>query len=71
LNLYDEFFMIIRSFNLAGLKYVVIGGIAMAFHDTPRFTRDIASKDDIVWLKRHRDSEQDRVDIKRLKNDED
>lgn len=151
MNLYDEFFKIIRSFNLAGLKYVVIGGIAMAFHDTPRFTRDvdflifpedlgkvseiliaegyfesaqpwtfistpltmhrflkiaeqdellidmllaneqrhreiidhatyadsevgpvpIASKDDIVWLKRHRDSDQDRVNIKRLKNDED
>ena len=40
-NLYDEFFKIVNSFNLAGLKYVVVGGIAMAFHDTPRFTRDI------------------------------
>jgi Uncharacterised nucleotidyltransferase len=41
MNLYDEFFSMISSFNELGIRYAVVGGIAMAFHGRPRFTRDI------------------------------
>jgi hypothetical protein len=40
-ELYREFFAIIAALNQRGLDYSVVGGIAMAFHDLPRFTRDI------------------------------
>ena len=147
MNLFDEFFKIVESFEKMDLKYAVIGGIAMAFHDQPRFTKDIdilvlpedlekittifeeigyfkssapwtfkntnltlhrfmkvegedflvvdilvgneekhrnvvgnaleeksekgvvkiANKNDLIWLKKMRNSDQDKVDIKRLK----
>ena len=150
MELYDEFFQIVPALNSAGVPYAVVGGIAMAFHDEPRFTRDIdfacaedgiqsfetvlgklgyarstapwkfpgteitlhrflkssgedfltidvltsdearflevianrnsdssqigivhiASKRDLIWLKKLRGSDQDEVDIKRLENDE-
>ncbi|MBD5780950.1 nucleotidyltransferase [Pelagicoccus sp. NFK12] len=41
MELYREFFSIIEKLNEHGLDYSVVGGIALAFHDTPRFTRDI------------------------------
>lgn len=41
MNLYDEFFSIINVFEKNDVKYAVIGGIALAFHDIPRFTKDI------------------------------
>jgi hypothetical protein len=41
MNLFDEFFKIVESFEKMDLKYAVIGGIAMGFHDQPRFTKDI------------------------------
>jgi hypothetical protein len=41
MELYREFFSIIAALNQRGLDYSVVGGIAMAFHDLPRFTRDI------------------------------
>lgn len=41
MNLYDEFFALIPYLNRLGVRYAVIGGIAMAFHGRPRFTRDI------------------------------
>lgn len=41
MDLYNEFFRIMREFNSRGLKYAIVGGIAMAFHKSPRFTRDI------------------------------
>jgi hypothetical protein len=149
MNLFDEFFKIVESFEKIDLKYAVVGGIAMAFHDQPRFTKDIdilvlpedlekiatifekigyfessdpwtfkntnltlhrfmkvegedflvvdvlvgndekhrnvvknaleeksekgvvkiANKNDLIWLKKMRNSDQDKVDIKRLKND--
>jgi hypothetical protein len=40
-NLYDEFFTITRQLQESEIRYAVVGGIAMAFHDEPRFTRDI------------------------------
>jgi hypothetical protein len=151
MNLFDEFFKIIGSFEEIDLKYAVVGGIAMAFHDQPRFTKDIdilvlpedlgeiavifekigyfessdpwtfkntnltlhrfmkveggdfltvdilagsddkyrkvvnnalleksekgvvkiANKNDLIWMKEMRNSDQDKVDIKRLANDKD
>jgi len=41
MDLYSEFFSIIAEFKGENIKYAVVGGIAMAFHDIPRFTRDI------------------------------
>jgi hypothetical protein len=41
MNLYDEFFSIISLFNELGIRYAIVGGIALAFHARPRFTRDI------------------------------
>lgn len=41
MELFDEFFAIIQEFKNNRIKYCVIGGIAMAFHDEPRFTKDI------------------------------
>jgi hypothetical protein len=41
MELYREFFTIIKALNQKGLDYSVVGGIALAFHAQPRFTRDI------------------------------
>jgi hypothetical protein len=41
MNLFEEFFLLIPNLNAIGIQYAVIGGIALAFHDKPRFTRDI------------------------------
>ena len=40
-ELYREFFAVIEGLNQEGLAYSVVGGIALAFHSKPRFTRDI------------------------------
>jgi hypothetical protein len=41
MNLYDEFSAIVHAFNKKKVRFAVVGGLAMAFHDEPRFTRDI------------------------------
>ena len=41
MELYREFFAVIEALNKKGLDYSVVGGIALAFHSQPRFTRDI------------------------------
>lgn len=41
MNLFDEFYSIVQTLDTAGIPYAVVGGLAMAFHDQPRFTRDI------------------------------
>jgi hypothetical protein len=54
MNLYDEFFSMISLFNKLGIRYAVVGGIALAFHARPRFTRDIdvlVHQDDMSLLK--------------------
>ncbi len=54
MNLYDEFFSMISLFNTHGIRYAVVGGIAMAFHARPRFTRDIGvlvHEDDLSFVK--------------------
>ncbi len=150
MDLYDEFFSIVKAMNEKAVPHVVVGGIALSFHAGPRFTKDIdfllraedvegfktvlktlgyvveaipwtfkntnitlhrltkfdgedyltidmlvgnekrhgeiienavveeteygpvriASREDLIWLKRFRNSQQDRADIEALKNDE-
>ena len=41
LNIYDEFFSIIKKLNEANIQYAVVGGIALSFHTKPRYTKDI------------------------------
>lgn len=41
MDLYNEFFAIIEVLEQNDVTYAVIGGVALAFHDEPRFTRDI------------------------------
>lgn len=41
MELYEEFFRIVQALESGHVPYAVVGGIAMGFHDRPRFTRDI------------------------------
>ncbi len=41
MNIYDEFFSIVKQLNDASIQYAVIGGIALSFYTEPRFTKDI------------------------------
>ena len=41
ISLFKEFFAVIKGINDQKLRYAIIGGIAMAFPDKPRFTKDI------------------------------
>lgn len=69
MNLYDEFFKIIEAIENKNLPYAVVGGLAMAFHDKPRFTQAI----DIMILPANLDSyrallkDLDYADILKLK----
>jgi hypothetical protein len=54
MKLFDEFFSMIGLFNKLGIRYAIVGGVAMAFHGKPRFTRDIdvlIHQDDVRLLK--------------------
>lgn len=39
--LYEDFFAIVARLEERGVPYAVVGGIAMAFHDQPRYTKDM------------------------------
>lgn len=41
MNIYEEFFSIIKQLNDADIQYTVVGGIALSFHVEPRYTKDI------------------------------
>ena len=41
MNLQEEFLALIDALNQAGAEYGVCGGIALAIHGYPRFTKDI------------------------------
>lgn len=41
MNLFEEFSAIVKAFRKRKMRFAVVGGLAMAFHDEPRFTRDI------------------------------
>ena len=37
----SDFRDLLLAFNDAGVKYLIVGGLALAFHDRPRFTKDL------------------------------
>ncbi len=41
MDLYSEFFSVIKVMNDNGIKYAVVGGIALSFYAEPRYTKDI------------------------------
>ncbi len=41
MNIFEEFRQIVKAIEANNLKYALVGGVALAFHDQPRFTRDI------------------------------
>ena len=41
MNLQEEFLALIEALNRSGVEYGVCGGIALAIHGYPRFTKDI------------------------------
>lgn len=43
MNLYEEFFAVVKvlSSPSAKVRYALVGGLSLAFHHRPRFTRDI------------------------------
>jgi hypothetical protein len=41
MELYEEFFKVVKAFNIRKVKYALIGGIAMGYYAEPRFTKDI------------------------------
>jgi hypothetical protein len=41
MELNSDFSELLQAFNAAGVKYLVIGGYAMAVHGFPRFTKDL------------------------------
>ena len=41
MNVFDEFYRIVEHFQNEGIAYALVGGVAMAFHTEPRFTKDI------------------------------
>lgn len=41
MNIFDEFPKLINHIERENLSYAIVGGVALAFHATPRFTQDI------------------------------
>jgi hypothetical protein len=41
MNVFEEFQDVLRLMQARGLRYALVSGVAMAFHDEARFTRDI------------------------------
>jgi hypothetical protein len=41
MNIFEEFPRIFSKISEGDIKYALVGGVAMSFHDTPRFTKDI------------------------------
>jgi hypothetical protein len=41
MNIFNEFYKIVRRFQAERIAYAVVGGVAVAFHAEPRFTKDI------------------------------
>jgi len=45
-----DFRDLFSAFNAAGVRYLLVGGYAVAFHAEPRFTKDLL---DVAALGRH------------------
>lgn len=41
MNVFQEFNRLMKEFYNQGVRYALVGGVAMAFYTEPRFTRDI------------------------------
>jgi hypothetical protein len=41
MNVFDEFYQIVDHVHSEGIEYALVGGVAVAFHTEPRFTKDI------------------------------
>jgi predicted nucleotidyltransferase len=41
MNIFEEFRKIVKGIEANNLEYALVGGVALAFHDQPRFTKDI------------------------------
>ena len=41
MNVFQEFKRLVKEFENQGVRYALVGGVAMAFYTEPRFTRDI------------------------------
>ena len=55
MNSFDEFRLLINDLEKANVRYALVGGVAMAFHDEPRFTEDIdliVFTDDLIKFKK-------------------
>ena len=51
LTLAPDFKEFIESFNVEGVRYLVVGGFAVGFHGRPRYTKDID-----VWVDNSREN---------------
>jgi len=40
MNIFDEFVSVVSALEAATVRHMLVGGVAMAFHDEPRFTED-------------------------------
>jgi len=47
----SDFSELLRAFTDAGVRYLIVGGYAMAAHDLPRFTKDLD-----IWIDRSPDN---------------
>ena len=52
MNIFEEFRNIVKAIEANNLEYALVGGVA--------------SIEDLIWMKRKRNSDQDQVDIKML-----
>ncbi|HEY0797856.1 MAG TPA: nucleotidyl transferase AbiEii/AbiGii toxin family protein [Candidatus Baltobacteraceae bacterium] len=41
MNVNSDFTDLLSELNAASARYLIVGGVALAFHDQPRFTKDI------------------------------
>ena len=64
MNIYDEFFSIIKKLNEANVQNAVV-------EETEYGLTCIASREDLIRMKRLRNSKQDIADIEALENDKD
>jgi 2-hydroxy-3-keto-5-methylthiopentenyl-1-phosphate phosphatase len=68
MQLDPDFREFVASFNEHEVRYLVVGGYALAAHGLPRATGDldVISRDDLVRNKIAADRPQDRADVHRL-----
>jgi hypothetical protein len=81
LTLESELREVVRRFNKAKVEYALCGGMALAVHGYPRFTKDIdfliapeslsRAKDGLIEMKRAAGRDIDRIDIRQLGYKED